>query len=228
MKKIILIAALLTCACVRLPHVIPAPRNADVARRAIARVYVTCSDVDMLSPEYNSDIPGVRATAPSIEWAPPAAGTGVVISERHVLTAAHVVRCPVIPSVTVLLSDGRIVPMEVERDDAMFGGGQDVARLEVTSAENLGMYIAPPALAPDGTAWVHGYDEWCAETTHGRSCGSPGDASEHSAEFEATTRKGDSGSGVYDLRGRLVGLVSSGNGVSTTLVRVGAYWLEGT
>jgi hypothetical protein len=68
-------------------------------------------------------------------------GSGVVIDARHVLTALHVVMCPYMADVHVVLADGKRIRMHVEKEWPDF----DVARLVIASAGSFGP-IAPPVL----------------------------------------------------------------------------------
>ena len=216
-KLILLLPVLFSCT---LPHVDPRPREPDDATLATVTIESSCSEADPFNTGPDV-LPGHHG--PDISWHASDVGTGVVISENRVLTAAHVVECAIIPTVHVTLSNGRVLRMNVERDDAMFGAGADIARLEMASADTFGLGIAPPAL--DGTA-----GRWCALTTHGQVCANgSGNLMTPDKYDDDRTRSGDSGSGVYNAEtGGLVGLVVAGDGTSTRIVRVGAYWLEGT
>ncbi len=150
-----------------------------------------------------------------------------MVSERHVLTAAHTVRCPIIPTVHVTLQDGRVFPVSVERDDAMFGAGADIARLEISSAEHFGIGIPPPALGTLDDADIAA-TTLCAAFIHGESCGSVVGRTPGEVIFHAPTHVGHSGSPVYDEFGRLDGIVTQGGGGYTKAALVGAYWLGGT
>lgn len=158
-------------------------------------------------------------------WASDRIGTGIVISARHVLTAAHVVRCPGLPIVHATLSNGRRVRMVVERDDVMFGEGRDIARLELASAYALGLGIAPPRIAPSNADTGYGGVALASGVAIGTFIGFD--------EVEVPSAPGDSGAGVYDFCGELVGIATG----SVRLVdraepvlrydRVDARWLEG-
>lgn len=120
-----MIRLLLICfvvACVSLPHVAPALRSPAQQQVATVRITTSCGD-----------------------WGGGYA-SGVVLTERHILTAAHVVRCPYVPNVRAHFSDGRVFSVSVIRDDAMFGGGTDLAILESSSAENFSLGVAPPTI----------------------------------------------------------------------------------
>lgn len=185
----LVIALLAAC---QLPHVDARPRNPVVGSQAAVTVEMTCNDVDI----------------DGYEWHPAQRGTGVIISERHVLTAAHVVACPLIPSVRATLADGRQFTMVVERDDVMFGEGRDIARLEILSAEHFELGIAPPELvAPPSSIQPM---RLCAETTHGPLCGE-GTVAPGLVTFEGGAREGDSGAGIYTPEGELAGILAEGS-----------------
>lgn len=196
--------------CARLPHVDPEPRDHSTMRASTVRVDVRCGFFD--------DV--LESTA-----------TGVIISERHVLTAAHAVRCTEIPTVhvTYLTPDGdeRRLRMVVTHDDAVYGEWQDIARMEVASAENFGVRIAPPLISPGWPKDISYYPvEWCAYLRSGEACG---EGSYREYTLQAQVRPGDSGSPVYDEKGRLVGLVVRGGPYLLTAVEpVGLRWMVGT
>jgi hypothetical protein len=192
------ILALCLVACAATPHVEPAPRSRLDAVRATVLVESTCGDAYRDQP---------------FEWSPPQRGTGVIVSSRYVLTAAHLVACPAIPRVHVTTMDGRRLRAVVERDDAMFGAGLDLARLELASGDTLGDH-PPPTLGVVGTgldACVYLRDPWR------RLCGTiDGQA------LEVPTSAADSGGGAYDVAGRLIGVL----GNDGRIVPVGASWLR--
>jgi hypothetical protein len=190
MYKLLLI---LLVAC-RLPHIEPAPRMPWQQHASDVRVESSCG-----------------------EFGNNGSGSGVIISERHVLTAAHVVSCSSLPYVHVTLASGRRLRMIVERDDLMFGSGTDVARLEIASAEWFDVGIAPPAL---GT--LVGGMTVCLMAGCGRAY--PYDR----GLVEVPSSPGDSGLGVYDWYGRLLGIVVRTDGHWTRIEPISTYWLEGT
>ena len=206
--------ALMLTAC-GLPHVPPAPRSAQAQAQSVVVVESECVESD----PFNTG-PGIIPghAGPDAQWAPSNVGAGVIISDNRILTAAHVVECPLTPSVHVTLANGRRVRMMVELDDKTFGHGQDIARLKIPSQETFDLGIAPPSLVLSIT---DSDEEWCAWTAHGEACGEVID----SKSFTGVTKSGDSGAAVYDSQGRLVGLVVSGP-QPTGVVRVGTRFLE--
>lgn len=192
----------IAAACIRLAYVAPLSRLQETQAAAVVRIGVSCVDH---GPQDLSAVAVRPADDGAIMWRPYAEGTGVVVTERHVLTAAHVVDCPVPPAVTLLLADGRRFSAVVVRDDARFGDGRDVALLEIATAERFGLGIAPPnvgALA----------GELCLSLARGRTCGerAPVDSTTRGVVvIDAATRHGDSGAGVYNADGELAGIVVS-------------------
>jgi len=134
-----------------------------------------------------------------------------------------VVECPVIPIMRVTLSDGRVFKAVVERDEGMFGDGTDLARLELLSADRFGMNIPPPELGPPAPASpvLVKFHKAPVEASYTGRIGT---------EFScaAASFPGDSGSGVYDEKGRLIGILTRGSEHITGYVAVDASWLAGT
>lgn len=201
----------LLASCVALVHVAPEPRSVVDAARAAVRVEVTCSQADPFA--------GGDPAGPPLEpivWRAPSIGAGVLISERHVLTAEHVVRCPSTPHVTVQLIDGRRFAMVVARQDV----DGDVARLELASAERFGLQIAPPTVAAQtfgrATAEVYGRGAIGGELAQG------------GVVAGMTSRAGDSGAGVYSAAGELLGIVVASGVGYTRFAAVSIDWMEGT
>lgn len=194
MKLISLLLVLV--GCVRLAHVEPQPRYYYDALETVVKVDSYCAG------KYHG-------------------GTGVVISERHVLTAAHITECHDIPNVHVTLHNGDRHRVYVTREDER----KDIARLELAHAGSFGLNIAPPLLAPPvydpnvRPDFVQLYRYNVLPETVERI--SP-------TLLVFRVRQGDSGSPIYD-NGLLVGLVVSDlDGVATRITLVTETWLQGT
>jgi hypothetical protein len=199
---------LLMTACVNLPYRAPQPRTGLDRSALVVRVQSSCGESDPFPP------PGVLGDIPSaprdwIQWAPDRGATGVIIDDRHVLTAAHAVECAVIPSTEIWLPnkrgwghrDGEWFHTWVERDFGMFpgrGAESDLALLVSASAENFDTSAAPPVLGAPRIG-----DPICVETLHDEECGywSSG------GWIDVPSRPGDSGAPAFDEQGMLVGIV---------------------
>lgn len=220
------------------PHVEPAMRTESDEQRAAVALSTSCTEGNPLNDMEQLDpVLAMRNHRPDVEWQPDRIGAGCVISERYILTSAHLVRCSFPPSVRVLLSNGRIVNAVVDRDDAMFhhgkGSGSDLARLELLGTDGFGLGIAPPRLpSPDASEIMFG-DKICEYTRSDARCGEMLAVDDRIAQFAAPGDLGRSGACDYD-HGLLVGVtadvLSTVDSVSlgTEAIRVGPYWLEGT
>lgn len=130
-------------------------------------------------------------------------GSGVVLDERRVLTAAHGVACAGERSVHVITSAGR----RLRADVASVDRSRDLAVLELHSAGGFDLRAGPPALAPLPVAG----DVACAAVAFPRraeKCGAAIDATWRGAQFGIAGKLGNSGAGVYDREGRLLGIVT--------------------
>lgn len=129
-------------------------------------------------------------------------GSGVQISDHTVLTAAHVVPCPLERSavIVVIARSGETLarPMLVGIDD-------DIVRLDLVTTLPARKAQIGPRPAPQEIVCMS-----AAVPKRGRKCGlvdgfgaPPGDVT-----HGANTVPGNSGAGVYDVVGRLVGIVT--------------------
>jgi hypothetical protein len=219
--------ALLLAAC-HLPHVDPARRLPDQELASIMRLDVSCGGADPFSWMGGLPTPAPDGSVPDDQtWVPSGTATGVVVSEWHVLTAAHAVRCPVLPSITATLPSGRVLPMSVELDDFMFGEGADVARLVISDAEAFDLGVAPPRLARAREG------ERLAAVVRRRlgAIVSVGTYRGHGGIVDGIAgRPGDSGAPVYDAAGELVGIILGGalDGSYVRYYPIEGRWLAGT
>lgn len=195
MKTLIVLVGIV--GCVSLPHVDPQKRDISDQVKATVRIESRCGDY----------------------W--DAVGTGVIISDRHVLTAAHVTNCPEIPDVHVMFYNGDTLRFVVTKEDVT----RDISKLEIMSAVNIGLHVAPPLLEP--TPWLPSdRDDWvCASLQRGFDCG----VRQSPNKYASRLHPGDSGAGIYDYE-HLIGLVTNDlpelNETEFTLVT--SEWLEGT
>jgi hypothetical protein len=202
-KSLAVLVLSVVAGCATIQHIDPVERSTVTQARAAVELRVVCGGDDPLSSR------GV--------------GSGVIISDMHVLTAAHVVECPYIPRIYATLSNGVRMWMAVEREDR----DADVARLVIHSDQLFHHAVKPPALRP-----ARGAQSYCAEAgypTRERKCGNA--YSSTVMGFESVP--GNSGSGVYDELGNLSGIVvrkaSTIDGQSLThIAPIDASWLEGT
>lgn len=215
-----LLVFVLLAGCYRIHHIDPQTRQPEAERLATVRIDVTCTS----DAPFKTGEPGdPHIFDPDIQWIGPRTATGVIVSDRHVITAAHAVYCPDFPGVMVTLQDGRRFRMDVERDDAVYGSGADVARLVIAADDRFFLSLTPPTLGatePDGYV--------VASTLHGFA---PGTFTGVRRGLDGVkTRPGDSGSGVYTMSGQLIGIIVKGalDGSSSTYEPLTPYWLEGT
>jgi hypothetical protein len=143
-------------------------------------------------------------------------GSGVVMGPREVLTAAHVASCPEgfrHTALTVTTASGRVVSGQLERADA----SRDIAVVRLWED----VPAAPLALGPASPGQDVCYEAaWPQRVRH---CGKVSKIRDQRVEQgadvdvwlqwskpEDAVVGGNSGSGVYDMSGRLVGLATNG------------------
>jgi hypothetical protein len=153
---------------------------------------------------------------------------GVLLSDKHVLTAGHVVACPTIPFVRIELANGKRYRVDVERDAVTFEGARpgedgDLARLVIATDETFGLAVVPPVIAtpaPGDTLCVYAFKQRPA-------CGS---AFPVAHALEQPTPLGTSGAPVFDVElGALVGEdVASDHATNTRYAPLDVSWLKGT
>ena len=137
-------------------------------------------------------------------------GSGVIVGSHTVITAFHVVRCPGISIVTVKTLAGELLGATMVDYDAE----SDVAN------------IVTDGPLPDHTFDLGPLpklgDVVCSESaipTRARKCGPiiavEDEPSKQELRWRANIVGGNSGSGLYDTEGRLIGVVTMRNGEST-------------
>lgn len=176
--RLLVLSLIALTACVRVAPVAPALRNEDARTISVVRIDASCG------------MWGQRS------------GSGVIVSQRHVLTAAHLVACADLPRVNVTYRDEhgeerrlRVVVTEEDRDT-------DIAKLEIASAEQFGVALRPPVVrSPDPG------EQACANLVHGDTIACGIVASTWTAVKRMETDPVDAGAPVYCDRGTLVGIV---------------------
>lgn len=174
-----------TCACTPAPR-IPSSgpgRDAVAQMKATVMVEVGCmatSPFGKVPPSF--EMPNVRGGV----------GSGTALGNHHILTAQHVIDCPVARTIQVVTYDGRVFKATVDREDA----DADVARLEVSDSLALDV---PPVIINYPTA----NDRVCAFSAYpvrGSSCGDLVTV-EHMSKgnllHTARVEHGNSGGGLY-------------------------------
>lgn len=162
----------------------------------------------------------VRCKAKNLQ----ASGSGVIVSPTQILTATHVVEwCPD-PELIAIPPGGFGRRMRVEMVSTL----TDVARLRIADDGSFSD-VRPLEIAAvvDGSRVCAAL----ADPYHQRRCGFVEDRRpdmDDDLTFSAPIEPGNSGSGLYDSRGRLVGIVTAktrehGRGIATSLA--GREWL---
>lgn len=135
-------------------------------------------------------------------------GTGVVIDDYHVLTAFHVIECPVLSYITVKLADNRVFRMVVTKSEPT----RDLAMLSVFGSKGFELQLGPALI---GQPPKQGSDVcfFTGAPQRTRRCGPYNsriktDKLPDAMFVIAQADPGNSGSGIYDVSGRLVGIVT--------------------
>lgn len=140
-------------------------------------------------------------------------GTGVMVSDWQVLTAAHLVECASIPVVRVTTVTGQTWRMSFQNEwtaSSFVAKHDGIVRLQLSSADTLVPNIAPPTVRTTEVA----YDEplWIG-TVRGPRLGFATGQNDDLVFYDAETKHGDSGSPSFDIDGNLVSIhFGSGNG----------------
>ena len=124
-------------------------------------------------------------------------GSGVVIGPHHVLTAMHVLVCEGGETISATVIQGET---KLEAKVEAVAPGADIARLEFEGTVSMRRY--PRVGTPRAAGWV------CLSAAHPkveRKCGRTSTVS-GAIRHSAIVVPGNSGSGLYDDRGYLVGI----------------------
>lgn len=193
----LLVLLFVLAGCPRLPNIPHQSRDRLAQRASAVHLSIACGDKQ-------------------------AKASGVLLSDRHIATAAHAVECAEIPYVIADFYDGSHSIVRVVRDERMYGDGTDVAILESANYVNFELNVAPPELG-DGFDTDAGF-VWCATSFFSTWCGK---AMPIWNQFYVQSYPGDSGAGVYDQAGRLVGIVVRGFNNVTQIEPSHQNWLRG-
>ena len=143
-------------------------------------------------------------------------GSGVMVSEWQVLTALHVVDCQsAIADIHVTTTAGRRYRFSPEREWVITSLAQrdGVARIQMASGDSLRPRFPPPTVRETLVTFYEPLYIQTAEPTHEEKIAEAtgweyGGASYGGTTFtyKAPTVPGNSGSGIYDIDGQLVGV----------------------
>jgi len=161
----------------------------------------------MMNPEHLRDPEAqfqgsVLVTAACFGDEPTWYGSGVIVSKDRVLTDEHVVKCPLglTPKVWVNPGDGNL-EAEVEVEIVK----SDIARLKMVTADLSGWFVplslGPPPPIGETVCW----SALSPRPTY--RCGTSNGLNQGMIMVDGMVEHGNSGSGAYDEKGRLVGLV---------------------
>lgn len=133
-------------------------------------------------------------------------GSGVMVSDWQVLTAFHVGNCSSsIPTIRVTTADGTW-RFAYEKS----WPSVDVIRLQLSSADSITPRLVPPAirdyaLTQDEPLYINaGKPSW--ELIVGGATGDSFGEDLQTFTYGADTQSGNSGAGIYDFEGSLVGI----------------------
>lgn len=176
--------ALVLVSCVHVPRIAPAARLTGQQYDLTVALEAVCTGRDWIET-------GKLAS-------------GVLVDGRHALTAAHILACPFPPVIRMTMANGKSYRMAIEWESP----AKDLARLVIASADVLP--IVPPIV---GEPVVN--DTICvavAMPSRQLNCGvieAVGDSTKGDIRSSALAERGNSGAGMYNARGELVGISSS-------------------
>lgn len=187
MKLILICLSLLSFACQAQPrHHKPFTPLSEAQRAATVAIYTSCLDDDGLA-----------------QWR----GSGVITGKHTILTAYHVVQCEGLMSSYVETLGGNLYEVQVVVDSEY----NDIAKIEIVTdiGEEFPWFEFEIGPRPELGELV------CSESaipTRARKCGTVTGLAENpnngDIKFTNDVEGGNSGSGLYDTRGRLIGIVT--------------------
>lgn len=190
--------------CLPVDHRAAVPRNVYAQDASIVMIQMLCVESD---PFDQTDGLGNPNPFPEqIDWGG-SVGTGVIIDKNHVLTAAHVVRCPIIAEVRVSTQNGHHYHMVVQRSDE----SADLALLEMSSLDTFAHALPPAVFGPQPAVGdtVCTAVAWPRFEHHCGTISSVTDTAKNDTFMLLPVEHGNSGGGVYDMQGRVVGIVTT-------------------
>lgn len=207
----------LFAACAHVPRVPAIARSSQQIEAAVLSVESMCTNRDPFAGQMPDGIGYI-------------AGSGVIVDDRHALTALHVVDCFAMHAVRVQMANGRRLRMVVDKIDRP----HDLARMVIMSDETFGLgagvAIGGPIIGePACTAVAHPRRQVnCGEVDVIWPVTRNGPATYPVVSFGVTqlTQRGNSGSGTYQ-NGKLIGVTIAlqkdvdGGGM---VVPVGGVW----
>lgn len=143
-------------------------------------------------------------------------GSGVVINNRHILTAKHVVsRCPnELFDIWVLTANNRVVHVSYDK-----ASNDDVVRLFASYDFATSVPAVGNPQLGDKVCVVFPRRKWLY------TCGSIIKTIPNRIVLDIVAEPGDSGSAVFDSKGNVVGIVSAGTDTTTWAVPI-SQWEE--
>lgn len=152
-------------------------------------------------------------------WHAEMAGSGTIIGERAVLTAQHCATCPFVNGVRGKLESLKVIDHRGSIRDAVVTKawfGRDIARLGVVMAWDG---VEPPLVLPvRDEPIVTSFSSPMRGMAFGRAsgartasaCPKPHSVFCHDFAMHVNVQRGNSGGGVYDAQGALVGVITGG------------------
>lgn len=184
MNKLLVVLCFYLTSCVTLRGFEGPPANSSEQAKATVKIEKRCLSM-------NGGLYGSR-------------GSGVAVSPTHILTAYHVTECDGIVVLTATTSGGEELDVMVDKGFPE----SDIARLIIIDKHKLSHYVTTVAPRPRVDSVI------CSESAvpgWNRKCGwveKLTDREDGDVRHSAVVEPGNSGSGVYDEDGNLVGIMT--------------------